>query len=264
MWCCFVAMKPRLPSRSKARQQAVDPQQHPARQRVDQVFPRHCEQPISNALFPNVRVVLSTFDKLMLGPSGDRRRHSDPASKLYAHRHGCCFVVAGFYLGFSSAVAESEMTGRGSRRSAALGGALGGFVLRQWTKLPAARSLRYQRDITDNIYFSATSNNNAGIFDYIIGAAEEQECKGSVPGLSFHPTPRRRPPTQDELDAPHRELAADRHSGSTSISRSTTPLGKLDRLGLLVRDGRASVCALSLGQVTRQTRPEPGDDFFRF
>ena len=40
----------------------------------------------------------------------------------------------------------------------------------------SAQSLKYQKELTDNIYFRNV-NNNAGIFDYIIGAAEDQECK---------------------------------------------------------------------------------------
>ena len=53
--------------------------------------------------------------------------------------------------------------------------ALGGFVMRQWLKYQR-QSLKYQQELTDNIYFR-NLNNNAGMFDYIIGAAEEQECK---------------------------------------------------------------------------------------
>ena len=60
---------------------------------------------------------------------------------------------------------------------AALGGlvALGGFVLTQWMKFQR-QSLLHQKTLSDNIYYRNV-NNNAGIFDYIIGAAEEQECK---------------------------------------------------------------------------------------
>ena len=47
--------------------------------------------------------------------------------------------------------------------------------MRQWLKYQR-QSLMYQKELTDNIYFRNV-NNNAGIFDSIIGAAEEQECK---------------------------------------------------------------------------------------
>jgi predicted transcriptional regulator YdeE len=39
-----------------------------------------------------------------------------------------------------------------------------------------------QKTLSDNIYYRNV-NNNAGIFDYIIGAAEDQECKEAFPGL---------------------------------------------------------------------------------
>jgi Protein of unknown function (DUF3754) len=47
--------------------------------------------------------------------------------------------------------------------------------MRQWLRYQRA-SLKYQRELTDNIYFRNV-NNNAGIFDSIIGTAEDQECK---------------------------------------------------------------------------------------
>ena len=53
--------------------------------------------------------------------------------------------------------------------------ALGGFVMRQWMNYQR-RSLKYQKALTDHIYFR-NINNNAGIFDAVIGAAEDQECK---------------------------------------------------------------------------------------
>jgi predicted transcriptional regulator YdeE len=55
-------------------------------------------------------------------------------------------------------------------------------VLRQWVKYQR-RSLKYQIELTDNIYYRNV-NNNAGVFDYLIGAAEEQECKEAF--LAYH------------------------------------------------------------------------------
>ena len=106
------------------------------------------------------------------------------------------FVVAGFYLGISAAVEDNQM----KTAFAALTGlfALGGFMLRQWLRYQR-QSLKYQKELTDNIYFRNV-NNNAGIFDYIIGAAEEQECKEAFLAYYFLRTAAT-PPTQDELDA---------------------------------------------------------------
>ena len=78
------------------------------------------------------------------------------------------------------------------------------------------QSLKYQMELTDNIYYR-NINNNAGMFDYLIGAAEEQECKEAF--LAYHflrAAPRRPPPTSSKRGS---RLAAARHSASTSISR---------------------------------------------
>jgi NADH:ubiquinone oxidoreductase subunit 6 (subunit J) len=83
------------------------------------------------------------------------------------------FLVVGFYLGISAAVEESQL----KTALAAVSGlvALGGFIMTQWVKYQR-QSLKHQKELADNVYYRNV-NNNAGIFDYIIGAAEEQECK---------------------------------------------------------------------------------------
>jgi len=103
-----------------------------------------------NALFPNVRVVMSLLDSLTLGL---------PAIV------GAIPIL----INLASTVLK--------RAFAAMSGvaALIGFVMRQWLRYQR-QSLRYQKELTDNVYFRNV-NNNAGVFDYMIGAAEEQECK---------------------------------------------------------------------------------------
>jgi hypothetical protein len=76
--------------------------------------------------------------------------------------------------------------------------ALGGFVTHQWLKYQR-QALRYQLDITDNLYFR-NLNNNAGLFDAVIGAAEDQECKEA----SCLFLPARRADVASEVRRPHR------------------------------------------------------------
>ena len=83
------------------------------------------------------------------------------------------FLVAGFYLGLSSAVQDDEMAGALAAVSGLI--ALGGFIVSQWVRFQR-QSLLHQKILSDNVYYRNV-NNNAGIFDYIIGEAEEQECK---------------------------------------------------------------------------------------
>jgi hypothetical protein len=130
------------------------------------------------ALFPNARVVMSNFDKAFL---------SVPAIaggipillKLYA-TISVLLIVIGVYLGGSGSVADAEM----KTALAALMGivALGGFAMQQWLKYQR-RSLMHHMQLADNIYYRNVSN-NAGIFDYLISTAEDQECKQAL--LAYH------------------------------------------------------------------------------
>ena len=130
------------------------------------------------ALFPNARVVMSNFDKAFLGV---------PAIaggipilfKLYA-TISVLFLVAGIYFGGSGSVADDDM----KTALAALIGivALGGFAVRQWLKYQH-QTLKYHMELTENIYFRNV-NNNAGIFDYLIATAEDQETKEAA--LAYH------------------------------------------------------------------------------
>ncbi len=204
------------------------------------------------ALFPNARVVLSGQDKLTLGL---------PAIaggipillKLYA-TITVLFVVIGFYLGASAPVADKDMT----TALAALGGivALGGFVVRQWVKYQR-QSLKYQIELTDNVYYR-NINNNAGIFDYVIGAAEDQECKEAFLAYHFlHIAPAA--PTADELDG-RIEAWLFKTFGVDLDFEVDDALAKLERLGLLARQGQR-LTALQLDGALDQLR-HVWDDFF--
>ncbi len=116
--------------------------------------------------------------------------------------------------------------------------ALGGFIMRQWLRYQR-QSLKYQKELTDNIYFRNV-NNNAGIFDYMIGAAEEQECKEAFLAYYFLRTAAT-PPTQDELDRSIEGWLKEQFGLDIDFEVDDA-LAKLARLKLLRRDsGRLSV-----------------------
>jgi hypothetical protein len=180
-----------------------------------------------SALFPSVRVVMSHLDKLTLGV---------PALvggipmllKIYA-TISVLVIVAAFYLGARPSLEDKDW----AAALVALGGlvAFGGFATQQWMKYQW-KSLKYQTEISDNIYFR-NINNNAGIFDYLIGAAEDQDCKEAFLAYHFlHMASE--PPTADELDG--RIEAWLRKSFGIEIDFEVNDaLGKLERFGLLQR-----------------------------
>ncbi|MEA3067975.1 MAG: hypothetical protein QOK41_1382 [Sphingomonadales bacterium] len=182
-----------------------------------------------NALFPNARVVLSLRDKLML--SGPALAGGLPILLKLASTITVLFLVAGFYFGLSATVADEQMAGA----LAALSGliALGGFIMRQWLRYQR-QSLKYQQELTENVYFRNV-NNNAGIFDTMIGAAEDQECKEAFLAFYFLCTATSAP-AQGELEDRIESWLA-RAFGVDVGFKVGEALAKLDRLGLLERDG---------------------------
>jgi Protein of unknown function (DUF3754) len=119
--------------------------------------------------------------------------------------------------------------------------ALIGFLMTQWVKYER-RSLKYQKQITDNVYFR-NINNNAGIFDYIIGAAEQQECKEAFLAYYFLLTATA-PLEQARLDARVEDWLK-KNFGFDIDFEVDDAIGKLERLGLLNREAdRLSVLGL--------------------
>lgn len=182
-----------------------------------------------NALFPNVEVVMSGIDKLVLGVPA--LAGGVPILLNLWPTATVLFLVIGFYLGISGAVEENQM----KSALAALSGlvALGGFVGRQWVKYQR-QSLKHQKELADNVYYR-NINNNAGIFDYIIGMAEEQECKEAFLAYYFLSTAPSAL-TQAELDRRIESWLKETFSVDIDFEVDDA-LRKLERLGLLKRDG---------------------------
>ncbi len=135
---------------------------------------RHIASADLNALFPNARVVMSLTDQLTLGVPAILG--GIPILIKLASTATVLFLVVGFYLGITGAIGDNDL----EQALAAISGvmALGAFLLRQWGNFHR-QSLQHQKQLTDNIYYR-NLNNNAGIFDYLVGEAEEQEWKEAL------------------------------------------------------------------------------------
>jgi hypothetical protein len=224
----FVATKPDAEIASKRRKKRLKDRNIRAGSVLIKYF-RNIAGKDLNALFPNVRVVMSTRDKLVL--SLPALAGGIPILLHLVSTLTVLFLVIGFYLGLVASVEQDHM----KTAFAAMSGlaALGGFITRQWLRYQA-QSLKYQKELTDNIYFRNV-NNNAGIFDYMIGAAEEQECKEAFLAYYFLRTAKTAP-TQAELED-QIETWLETTFGVDVEFEVDDALAKLDRLGLLTHTG---------------------------
>jgi hypothetical protein len=186
------------------------------------------------ALFPNVRVVMSVFDTLTLGIPAIAG--AIPILINLASTITVLFLVIGFYLGMVSAVENDDL----KRAFSAMSGlvAFGAFVMRQWLRYER-QSLKYQQELTANVYFRNV-NNNAGIFDYMTGAAEDQECKEAFLAYYFLRAAAA-PLTQAELEQRIEHWLSETFGVEVTFEVGDA-LGKLKKLALLNdSDGRLTV-----------------------
>jgi len=199
---------------------------------------RHIARADLKALFPNVRVMMSLSDHLTLGVPAIVG--GIPILIKLASTVTVLFLVAGFYLGLTGTIGDNDT----ERALAALSGlfALGAFMLRQWGNFHR-QSLIHQKQLTDNIYYRNV-NNNSGIFNYIIGEAEEQDWKEAL--LAYYGLLTAAAPlTREALGARIAELLARLFDVSTSFEIDDA-LARLRRLDLLGEtDGRFSVLPLA-------------------
>jgi uncharacterized protein DUF3754 len=190
------------------------------------------------ALFPNVRVVMSLTDQLTLGVPAIAG--AVPIFLKLASSLTVLFLVAGFYLGVSGTIRDNDT----EQALAALSGlfALGAFVLRQWGNFHR-QSLIHQKQLTDNIYYRNV-NNNSGIFAYIIGEAEDQDWKEAL--LAYYCLLTAQVPlTRDAVKAGVSELLV-RRFGVAADFQIDDALARLKRLDLLTAtDDRLSVLPLA-------------------
>ncbi|MBL8546387.1 MAG: DUF3754 domain-containing protein [Hyphomonadaceae bacterium] len=145
------------------------------------------------------------------------------------------FAVLAAYFGAQGVIEESEL----KRALAAVSGlvAVGAFIMRQRLKYEA-QTLRYQKQLADTVYFRNIAN-NAGVLDLLIGAGEEQDAKESF--LAYSVLRReKRPLAKAEIDNFCETFLRERFGLEIDFEIHDA-LGKLERLGLVAREGESYV-----------------------
>lgn len=141
------------------------------------------------------------------------------------------FAVLAAYFGAQGVIEESEL----KRALAAVSGlvAVVAFVMRQRLKYEA-QTLRYQKQLADTVYFRNLAN-NSGVLDLLIGAGEEQDAKEAF--LAYSILRREgRPLAKAELDNFCETFLREKFGLEIDFEIHDA-LGKLERLGLVTRDG---------------------------
>jgi Protein of unknown function (DUF3754) len=208
---------------------------------------RHVARADLEALYPNVRVVMSVYDQLMLGVPAVFG--GIPILIKLASTLVILFLVAGFYLGVNGTLGDNDL----EQALAALSGlfALGAFLLRQRGNFHR-QSLIHQKQLTDNIYYR-NINNNSGIFGYLIGEAEEQEYKEAL--LAYYCLiTAAEPVTREALGVSVDELLSHRFGVSADFAIGEA-LTQLKGFGLLDESG-GMLSALPLSAAIERLQTE--------
>jgi hypothetical protein len=143
------------------------------------------------------------------------------------------FAVLAAYFGAQGVIEENEL----KRALAAVSGlvAVGAFVMRQRLKYET-QTLRYQKQLADTVYFRNLAN-NAGVLDLLVGAGEDQDVKEAF--LAYGLIHRAQHPlAKAEIDKLAEEFLRERFGLEIDFEIHDA-LSKLERLGLVTRDGEA-------------------------
>jgi len=181
-------------------------------------------------LLPQVRVVMSVADRLTIGLPAVAGAVPLLLNLLPALT--VLGLVVGYFLGLVPVVDSDTMV----KSFGALTGiaAVVGFILTQRMKYQR-RSLQYQKEISDHFYFRNVSN-NSGIFDSLVGSAEDQEFKEAALAYFFL-LMAGAPLTQKELDDRIEDWLRVKYQLNLDFEVEDA-VAKLERLELLERSGR--------------------------
>lgn len=206
-------------------------------------------------LFPNARVRMRPIDKLLIGVPAVVSGIIIVVTKLIAALLPVLLLLA-FWFGLRR---EPVDLNQGQLITLVAGlAALGGFLVRQFGKFKN-RKIKFMKALSENLYFR-NLDNDAGVFNHLLDAAEEEEVKEAV--LAYHfLRSAEEAITADELDR-RIEGWFKRRWGTEFDFEVADGVGKLRRLRLIDdTDGRLS--AVPLPEACRRL-DETWDNLFAY
>ncbi|HWA22530.1 MAG TPA: DUF3754 domain-containing protein [Caulobacterales bacterium] len=146
------------------------------------------------------------------------------------------FTVIAAYLGAKGAIDNDSV----KKALAAVSGivALGGFMMRQWVKYER-QSLKYQKKLSDTVYFRNAAN-NTGVLYALVAAAEEQDVKEAA--LAYHALLKHGAMDKAALDASCEAFLREQMNFAVDFEIHDA-LGKLQRLNLVSQEGDKFIAA---------------------
>jgi hypothetical protein len=207
-------------------------------------------------LFPNARVRMRLFDKLLIGVPAVVSGVIVVVTKLVASVVPVLLLL-GFWLGVRREPVELNQ-GQLVALGAALA-AVGGFLVRQYTKFKN-RKIQFMKSLSENLYFR-NLDNDAGVFHHLLDAAEEEEVKEAV--LAYHfLRSAERPLTAAELDGRIEDWFVRRWDAAFDFEVDDG-VGKLRRLGLVDDGAEETLAAVPLEEAKRRL-DRTWDDLFAY
>lgn len=130
-------------------------------------------------LYPDVRIRITRADALLLGAPAILG--GIPILMSLSSAVGVVLLVLGAYLGYEGTVTDDQLKQAIGALAALV--AAGAFLFRQYNNY-TFKKLKYQKRIADSIYYHNVAN-HAGVFESLVGAAEDQDAKEAVLAYGF-------------------------------------------------------------------------------
>jgi hypothetical protein len=179
-------------------------------------------------LYPDLRIRMTRADAIMLGAPA--LLGGIPILISLSSAMGVILLVLGALLGYGGTVDDNQMM-QAIGALTALAGA-GAFLFRQYNNY-TLKKLKYQKRIADSVYYHNIAN-HAGVFETLIGAAEDQETKEAVLAYTF--LLQNGAMTRDNLDAAVEAWLRQTFAEDIDFEIGDA-LDKLERLKLATRSG---------------------------